>query len=176
LAILLGLLANSNAYGLFISFSLSLTLLAEFCFDSKHRQQYFSQSQKYDLFLSIVIITFSLILSFYIISPPTDSYLYGGLNNCWVIQLDIRHLLISMGRIFGSYLLIIPAHKKLLDLMVCALIALFIVILTLIKLSKKPVPFFFYIIGNCIIFAFTYLKFIGGSRHYGDFYLVFIAA
>ncbi|MEH1824698.1 MAG: hypothetical protein V7L22_04905 [Nostoc sp.] len=176
LAILLGLLANSNVYGLFVSFSLSLTLLAEFCFDSEHRHQYFSQSQKYDLFLSIVIITFSFILSIYIITPPTDSYLYGGLNNGWVIQLDIRHLLISMGRIFGSYLLIIPAHKKLLDLIVCALITLFVVILTLIKLSKKPVPFFFYSIGNCIILAFTYFRFIGGSRHYGHFYLIFIAA
>ncbi|MEH2112894.1 hypothetical protein [Nostoc sp.] len=176
LAIVLGLLANSNAYGLFVAFSLSLTLLAEFCFDSEHRHQYFSQSQKFDLFLSIVITTFSFVLSIYIITPPTDSYLYGGLNNGWVIQLDIRHLLVSMGRIFGSYLLIIPAHKKLLDLIVCALITLFFVILTLIKLSKKPVPFFFYIISNCIIFAFTYLRFLGGSRHYGHFYLIFITA
>ncbi|OKH31580.1 hypothetical protein FACHB389_21255, partial [Nostoc calcicola FACHB-389] len=52
LAILLGLLANSSAYGLLVSFSLALTLLAEFCFDSEHRKQYFNQSQKYDLFLS----------------------------------------------------------------------------------------------------------------------------
>ncbi|MEH2247116.1 hypothetical protein [Nostoc sp.] len=176
LAILLGLLANSNVYGLFVSFSLSLTLLAEFCFDSQHRQQYFSQSQKSDLFLSIVIIISSFILSIYILTPPTDSYLYGGLNNGWLMQLDIRHLLRSIGRIFGSYLLIIPAHKRWLDLIVCAAIALFIVILTLIKLSKKPVPLFFYIIGTCVIFAFTYLRFIGMPRHFGHFYLVLIAA
>lgn len=176
LAILLGLLANSNVYGFFVSFSLSLTLLAEFCFDSEHRQQYFSQSQKYDLFLSIVIIISSFILSIYILTPPTDSYLYGGLNNGWLMQLDIRHLLRSIGRIFGSYLLIIPAHKRWLDLIVCAAIALFIVILTLIKLSKKPVTLFFYIIGTCVIFAFTYLRFIGMPRHFGHFYLVMIAA
>ncbi len=176
LAILLGLLANSSAYGLLVSFSLSLTLLAEFCFDSEHRQQYFNQSQKYDLFLSIVIIAFSFILSIYIISPPTDSYLHGGLNNGWVMQLDIRHFLRSIGRIFGSYLLIIPQHKKWLDLIVCAIIALFIVILTLIKLSKKPVPLFFYIIGTCVIFAFTYLRFTGMPRHFGHLYLVLIAA
>ncbi|WP_180277357.1 hypothetical protein [Nostoc sp. 'Peltigera malacea cyanobiont' DB3992] len=82
----------------------------------------------------------------------------------------------SIGRIFGSYLLIIPAHKKWLDLIVCAIIALSIVILSLIKLSKKPVAFFFYIIGNSIIFAFTYLRFIGMPRHFGHFYLVLIAA
>ncbi|MBN3871657.1 hypothetical protein [Nostoc sp. JL33] len=176
LAILLGLLANSSAYGLLVSFSLSLTLLAEFSFDSDHRQQYFNQSQKYDLFLSIVLIIFCFLLSLYILTPPTDSYLYGGLKNGWIIQLDIRHFLRSIGRIFGSYLLIIPAHKKWLDLIVCAIIALSIVILSLIKLSKKPVAFFFYIIGNSIIFAFTYLRFIGMPRHFGHFYLVLIAA
>ncbi|WP_392530619.1 hypothetical protein [Nostoc sp. C117] len=176
LAVLLGLLANSSAHALLVSFSLSLTLLAEFCFDSEHRQQYFSQSQKYDLFLSILIIIFSFILSIYIITPPTDSYLYGGLNNGWVTQLDMRHLLRSIGRIFGSYLLIIPAHKKWLDLIVCAIVALFIIVLTLIKLSKKPVPFFLYLIGNCVIFAFTYFRFIGMIRHFGHFYLIFIAA
>ncbi|MFW9258521.1 hypothetical protein [Nostoc sp. CALU 546] len=176
LAILLGLLANSSAYGLLVSFSLLLTLLAEFCFDNEHRQQYFSQSKKYDLFLSILIVIFSFILSIYIITPPTDSYLHGGLNNGWLIQLDIRHLLRSIGRIFGSYLLIIPAHKNWLDLIVCAIIALFIVILTLIKLSEKPVAFFFYFIGSCIIFAFTYLRFIGMPRHFGHLYLILIAA
>ncbi|MEH2397085.1 hypothetical protein [Nostoc sp.] len=176
LAILLGLLANSSAYGLLVSFSLLLTLLAEFSFDSEHRQQYFSQSQKYDLFLSILIVIFSFILSIYILTPPIDSYLHGGLNNGWVIQLDIRHLLKSIGRIFGSYLLIIPQHKRWLDLIVCTIIALLIVILTLIKLSKKPIPFCFYIIGNCVIFAFTYFRFIGMPRHFGHFYLVLIAA
>ncbi|MEH1839019.1 MAG: hypothetical protein V7L20_09675 [Nostoc sp.] len=176
LAILLGLLANSSAYGLLVSFSLSLTLLAEFCFDNEHRQQYFSQNRKYDLFLSIVIITFSFILSIYIITPPTDSYLHGGLNNGWLTKLDIRHLLRSISRIFGAYFLIIPQYKKWLDLIICTIISLIIVILTLIKLSKKPVPLFFYIIGNFVIFAFTYFRFIGMPRHFGHFYLVMIAA
>jgi hypothetical protein len=176
LAILLGLLANSSAYGLLVSFSLALTLLAEFCFDSEHRQQYFSQSQKYDLFLSIAIIIFSFILSVYILTPPIDSYLHGGLNNGWIVTLDIRHFLRSIGRIFGSYLLIIPAHKKWIDLIACALITLFIIVLTLLKLSKKPVPLFFYILGNCVIFAFTYLRFLGMPRHFGHLYLVLIAA
>lgn len=176
LAILLGLLANSSAYGLLVSFSLSLTLLAEFCFDSEHRRQYFSQSQKYDLFLSIIIIIVSFILCIYIITPPTDSYLHGGLNNGWLTKLDIRHFLRSVSRIFGAYLLIIPQHKKWLDLIICATIGLLIVILTLIKLSKKPVALLFYIIGSSVIFTFTYFRFIGMPRHFGHLYLVLIAA
>lgn len=175
LAILLGLLANSSAYALFVSFSLFLTLLVEFCFDSEHRNQYFSQSQKYDLFLSIAIIIFSFVLSIYMIIPPADSYLHGGLNNGWIIQLDIRNLLKSISRLFGSYFLIIP-HKRWLDLIICSSIALFVVILTIISLLKKPFSIFLYIVGNFTILAFTYLKFAGTTRHLGHLYLVLIAA
>lgn len=175
LAILLGLLANSSAYALLVAFSLSLTLLVEFCFDSEHRKQYFHQSRKFDLFFSITIIIFSLILSAYIITPPGDSYLHGGLNNGWSIQLDIRNLLKSINRLFASYFLIIP-HKKWLDSIACAFIALFIFTVTLIKLGKKPIPLFFYTIGNGLILTFTYLRFAGSPRHYGHFYLVLIAA
>ncbi|MBH8563546.1 hypothetical protein I8748_15345 [Nostoc sp. CENA67] len=175
LAILLGLLANSSIYAFFVSFSLALTLLVEFCFDSEHRKQYFSQSHKYDLFLSIGIIIFSFILTIYIVTPPVDSYLHGGLNNGWIMQLDIRNLLRSIDRLFASYFLIVP-HKRWLDLTVCAFIALSIVTFIVIKLCKKPFPLFFYIIGNGVILAFTYLRFAGSPRHFGHFYLVLIAA
>jgi hypothetical protein len=175
LVILLGLLANSSAYALFVSFSLSLTLLVEFCFDSEHRKQYFSQSRKYDLLLSIGIIVFAFILAISIITPPADSYLSGGLKNGWVMQLDFRNLLRSIDRVFASYFLIVP-HKKWLDLSICALITLFVFVLTLIKLCKKPFPLLFYIVGNGVILTFTYLKFPGSPRHYGHFYLILIAA
>ncbi|WP_414576768.1 hypothetical protein [Anabaena sp. CCY 9402-a] len=175
LAVLLGLLANSSAYALFVSFSLSLTLLAEFCFDSEHRQQYFSQTQKYDLFLSVGVIIFSFLLSIYIITPPVDSYLHGGLDDGWLIKLDIRHFLRSMGRLFGSYFLILPKQKWL-DLSICAGIALFMFFLTVIKLAKKPFSVFLYIVGNCVILAFTYLRFFGVPRHFGHFYLILIAS
>ncbi|WP_414544267.1 hypothetical protein [Nostoc sp. CCY0012] len=175
LAILLGLLANSSAYALLVAFCLALTLLVEFCFDIEHRNQYLNQSQKYDLFLSAGIIIFSFILSAYIITPPADSYLHGGLNSGWVNQLDLRNLFRSIGRLFGSYFLIIPTHKRWLDLIVCGFIALFIAALTVIKLSKKPFALFFYIIGNSVILAFTYLRFAGMPRHFGHLYLILIA-
>ncbi|AFY42632.1 hypothetical protein [Nostoc sp. PCC 7107] len=178
LAILLGLLANSSAYALLVSFSLSLTLLVEFYLDSEHRKQYFQQSKKYDLFLSIGIIIFSFILSAYIITPPGDSYLHGGLNNGWTLQIDIRHLLKGINRLFASYFLIIP-QRRWLDSIICAAIALFIFALTLIKLFKKPFPLFFYTLGNGVILTFIYfryLQFPGSPRHLGHLYLVLIAA
>ncbi|WP_414521097.1 hypothetical protein [Umezakia ovalisporum] len=175
LAILLSLLANSSAYALFISLALLLTLLVELCFDIEHRHHYFSQSNKYDLFLSLVIIIFALLLSVYIITPPADSYLHGGLNDGWVKEFDLRHLLRSLGRLFGGYFLIIPTHKRWLDLTVCGLIILFIVALSIINLSKKPLALFFYITANSVILAFTYLRFAGAPRHFGHFYLIMIA-
>ncbi|AFZ24351.1 hypothetical protein Cylst_2112 [Cylindrospermum stagnale PCC 7417] len=176
LGIFLGLLANSNAYGLFVSVSLLLTLLVEFCFDIEQRNQYLIKSKNSDLFLSILIILFFYLLAIYIITPPADSYLHGGLSNGWFLRLDIRHLFKCIGRLFGGYFLIIPTSKRWLDLIICAIIALFIVGLTLIKLIKKPVPLFFYIITNCVILAFSYFRFIGDSRHFGHFYLVLLAA
>ncbi|MGM3305076.1 hypothetical protein ACSQ6I_03670 [Anabaena sp. WFMT] len=177
LAILLGLMANSNAYALFISFTLVLTLIVEFCFDIEHRHQYFRQNKKYDLFISVAIIISCFILAINIITPPADSYLHGGLSNGWSVTLDIRHLLKSIGRLFSGYFLIIPTSKRWLDLIVCTLIALSAIALTLLKLSKKPIPLFFYTLGTLEILMFAYLKFAGsGLRHFGHFYLVFIAA
>lgn len=176
LAIFLGLLANSNAYGLFISLSLSLMLLVELCFDSEQQNHYFIKSKKYDLFLSIAIIVFSYILAIYILTPPADSYLNGGLKSGWLLQFDLRHLLKSLGRLFGSYFLIIPTSKRWLDLIICAIIALFMVGLTLIRLCKKHYVLLFYILANCIMLAFSYFRFIGAARHYGHFYLVLLAA
>ncbi|MBD2691915.1 hypothetical protein [Anabaena catenula] len=177
LAILLGLMANTNAYALLISFAFLLTLIFEFCFDIEHRQQYLQKNKKADLFISIAIIIACYILAINIITPPADSYLHGGLNTGWSMTLDLRHFLKSIGRLFGGYFLIIPASKRWLDLIVCAVIAIVMVILTLIKLSKKPFALFFYIIGTLEIFTFAYLRFSGsGPRHFGHFYLILLAA
>ncbi|MBD2496417.1 hypothetical protein [Nostoc sp. FACHB-280] len=175
LSIFIGLLANSSAYGLLVSFALSLTLLFEFCFDSQHRKNYFVQSRNYDLILSFGIVIFFYILSIYIITPPANSYLHGGLSHGWSINLDIFNLLKSINRLFASYLLIIP-KKRLLDLIICTIISILIFTLYLIKFSKKPVVLFMYTVGNFILLAFTYLRFTGNHRHFGHFYLVFIAA
>lgn len=175
LACLLGLLANSSAYALLVALSLTLTLLAEFCFDSSHRQLYFNRSRKYDLFLSIVIVIFLFLLSIYIIKPPGDSYLHGGLEDGWVFQLDIRRFLISISRLLGSYFLVLP-KRQFLDLSIFAFLTAFVFIFISIKLAKKPFALCLYFIGNLIILTFTYLRFAGHTRHYGHLYLLLIAS
>lgn len=173
LAILLGLLANSSAYALFVSFSLFLTLLGEFCFNHNHRNEYFSKAKKYDLPLSCIFLLSCFTLAVSIIKPPLDSNLHGGLNSGWFLQIDLHHFLLSLGRIFGAYFLILPKHQWL-DLIVCGLIAVFVIVLTVLKIRKKPFSLSFYILANGIIFAFTYLRFLGHNRHFAHFYIVLI--
>ena len=177
LTLWLGLMANSNAYALFVSVALTFMLFLEFCFDHNHRKAYFKNSKNYDFYLSLLILISLYLLAIYIIMPPPDSANHGGLTGGWTQGLDLRHLFRAIGRLFGSYLMIIPNSKKWLDLIVCGLITLFMCGLTVFKLAKKPFPLAFYLTGNFIILSFTYFRFIGGGhRHLGYFYLVLIAA
>ena len=177
LSILLGLMANSNAYVLFISFALSLTLLTEFCLDTEHRKLYLSQSKPYDLPASFLILLLCYLLALYIIIPPVDSYNHGGLVSGWFTQFDLHRIFVSLGRLFAGYTLITPASKKWIDLIVCGFIAVFIFVLTLLKLFPKKLPLFFYTVATFEILAFTYFRFLGiGPRHFGHFYLVLISS
>ena len=177
LSILLGLMANSNAYALFISFALSLTLLLEFFLDTEHRKHYLSQSRKYDLPASCLILLLCYLLAIYIIIPPADSYNHGGLASGWFIQADLHRFFVTLGRLFAGYTLITPTSKRWIDLIFCGLIALFIFVLTLFKLFPKRLPTFFYVAATFEILAFTYLRFLGiGPRHFGHFYLILLSS
>lgn len=69
LAVLLGLLANSSAYALIVSFCLLLTLMIEFSLDHEHRHQYFRASKNMIYFES-----FDYCLFFY----PGNFYNYSS--------------------------------------------------------------------------------------------------
>ncbi|NET01785.1 MAG: hypothetical protein F6K61_14670 [Sphaerospermopsis sp. SIO1G1] len=177
LSLLLGLLANTNAYAVFISFALIVTLLVELCFDIEHRNEYSQQAKKYDLIISLIIIVASYFLAISMITPPADSYLHGGLSDGWLTTLDIKHIFKTLGKFFGGYYLIIPTSKRWLDLIGCGIIAGLTMVFTVIKLSKKPIPLFFYLLVNLEIITFAYLRFAGsGHRHFGHFYIALIAA
>ncbi len=177
-AFLLGLMANTNVYPLLVSLALSSMLLLELVFNQKHRKTYFKQAKKYDLSLSIVILIVLYIIAIYIILPPGDSNNHGGLDEGWVFYFDFHRLLIALVRLIAGYFIIIPSSSQWLDfdLILCALIAVFIFGLTLIKLVKKPLIFWFYLSANLAIFAFTYVKFLGSTRHFGFLYLTLITA
>lgn len=176
LALLMSLMANSNAYALFISFALAIMLAAEFIFDGEFRSHYLKNAPKYDLAIALVILLGGLLLSIYIIAPPLDSTNHGGVD-AWFFQFDLRRLLRAIGRLFASYTLIVPHGERWLDLSICTLVTGFIFFLNLTSFLKKPFSLLLYGLGTLGILAFTYFRFLGlGPRHYGHFFLILIAA
>lgn len=166
---LLVLLANSNVYALLIAISLALTLAIELLFAPKLRHNWI------DITLSAALVTAGFAISLYYILPPSD--IANQAMGEYVTGIDIRQLLKSIGRIFGGYYIIIPNGARYLDLAVCGAIAMASCCLAAIKLIKKPYALIFYVLGNGIILAFTYAKFMPSAiRHYGNFYLVLLAS
>ncbi|MEM7794651.1 MAG: hypothetical protein AAF579_09385 [Cyanobacteria bacterium P01_C01_bin.118] len=169
LAGLLVLLANSNVYGLLIAIALALTLAIELLFEPKLRHNWL------DILFSAALITTGCAVALYFILPPSD--VANQALGEYVTGIDMRQLLKAVGRIFGGYYIIIPNGARYLDLSVCAAIALGSCYLVAIKLIKKPYALIFYLLGNGILLAFTYAKFMPSAiRHYGNFYLILIAA
>ncbi|NEZ66581.1 hypothetical protein D0962_28110 [Leptolyngbyaceae cyanobacterium CCMR0082] len=169
LAGLLVLLANTNVYAFLIAIALALTLGLELVFDAKLRRNWL------DILFSGGLIIAGYAMALHFILPP--SYVANQALEGYVTGLDIRHLLRAIGRIFGGYYVIIPNGRQYLDLLVCGVLALGSCWLVCLKLVKKPYPLAFYLLGNGIILGFTYAKFMPNSiRHFGNFYLILIAA
>ena len=175
-AIVLALMANSNAYALFIATALLAMLGLEFILDSEARSHYLEQSNPYDLIVSLLIVGISFGYAVYILIPPADSYNHGGLN-AWKLKLDIRRIFQAWGRIYAGYTLILPASRRWLDLLASGSLLLFVLIIFLLKLSKKPLALAFFLIAYGEMLGFSYFRFLGdGPRHFGHYYLVLIAA
>jgi hypothetical protein len=93
------------------------------------------------------------------------------------LQFDLHQLARAISRIWNSYILIlVPADSRRLDVLIFAIISLFILVVVAIALLEKPLSLFFYLIGTLEILAFTYIKFLGSPRHYGHLYIILIAS
>ena len=169
LAGLLVLLANSNVYALLIAIALTLTLALELLLEANLRRNWL------DILCSSGLIIAGYTLALYFILPPSD--VADQALGEYVTGIDIHQLLKTIGRIFGGYYIIIPNGARYLDLSVCGAIALISIFWVSIRLAKKPYALSFYLLGNGILLSFTYAKFMPSAvRHYGNFYLVLIAA
>jgi len=174
LAILLLLMANANAYCLFIATALGITLILEYLLGS--RIGFSSTAGKLNIFSSLAIFFLGILGSISQMIPPTDSTLQGGLS-LWRLQFDPRHLATALTRVWSSYLPVItPADSKYLDVIVFALISLLLLLWISTILRHKPVAWCFYSLATLEILVFTYTKFLGSARHYGHLYIILIAA
>ena len=183
LACLLALLANSNIYGLFIAFSLTITLILELLLNDLQRKKFLHQkytslklSPKIDIIGSGIVILSSFFLSAYTILPPAQVVTKKVLTEIST-KSNLEQFLVSLGRLLGGYTLLIPNSARLLDLVVCGIIAIVLFVIFFTSFIDKILPLFFFTFSTLQILAFSYFSFPGrGPRHFGHFYFILIAA
>ena len=169
LAGLVVLLANSNVYALWMAISITLTLALEFLFEAKRPRPWL------DIMGSSLLIVVGCAVSLYFILPPSD-VANSALGESF-FYFDLDRLLSTVGRFFAGYYTVIPNRRRLLDVVVCTLVAIAAFVLVSLHLIKKPYALTFYLAANGLILGFTYAKFMPRFiRHFGNFYLVLFAA
>lgn len=174
LAVILFLLANTNAYCLFIAIALGLILIVEYSLGKKITNS-LNASRK-NMISSIIIFALGIISSLAQLIPPTDSTLQGGLAK-WMLRFDMKHLAAALSRIWNSYMVIlVPGDSRYLDVVIFALLSLILFAFTSTILIKKPIAFLLYIFGTLEIIFFIYVKFLGSARHYGHLYILLIVS
>ena len=182
LAIILALLANTNAYCLLITVALIMALVIEYIVT-----KYINLDINLDINLeitlnaslqnslcSLLIVILGIGLSVILLMPPGDSTLQGGADQ-WFLQWDFHRFNQALTRIWNSYILVlVPGDSKPPDVFLFALISLGILTFVTTIFLEYPIVLCFYLIGTGGIILFTYLKFLGSARHYGHLYLILI--
>jgi hypothetical protein len=172
LAIILFLMANSNAYCLLLAFAFSITLALEYILQTPLNQNLLAK--KYDIILSSLIVLAGITISLIQLIPPQDSNLAGGLSGV-TLNFDFNHLTKTLARIWNSYIIIlVPGESQQLSLFFFSIISLAFFGFFTISFIKKPIILFLYCFGTIEILVFTYIKFIGAPRHYGHLYILLI--
>ncbi len=174
LGFILAIMANTNAYCLLISLALGLTLAIEYIF--RDYFQYQTKASQFDIITALIIFLLGILISVFMLLPPSDSNLQGGASQ-WFFYFDFNRLTQTITRIWRSYILvIIPSDSKPIDLFIFSFFSLGLFTFSLLMLIRKPLALLFYLLGSLEILAFTYAKFLGSQRHYGHLYIILITA
>ncbi len=172
-AICIGLLTNTQALAWALAFACGNTLFIDWISNPDQRKSYLNQKLwKFDLFISLLILTsFSLFGAFSLIQVSEKAGIIASL------PFDLHQFLKSLGQILGGYILVIPNSKRWLDLIICGLIAIYLIVSTVSFIRKSKSGISFYLSGILFLFGFNYFLYIGtGARHYGYYYLILIGA
>lgn len=173
-AVILALLANTNAYCLFIAFALGLTLILEYAIASKIQIKLVASP--INIVTSLMIFLGGLMVSFLMIIPPKNSNLHGG-ESGWFFHFDWQRLGQAICRIWNSYIIILtPGDNQNLSLFFFAIVSLTLLAFFATLFRDRIVVLFFYLFASLEIVSFTYVRFLGYPRHYGHLYFVLIAS
>jgi hypothetical protein len=174
ISVILALMANTNAYCLFIAIALGMTLSLEYFF--KRKLDYKLKASSQNIIISLIIFIVGIIISTAMLIPPMDSTLAGGASQ-WMLNFNFQHLLRAITRIWNSYILVVvPGDSNITEVSIFAVLSLGLLIFTVTIFIEKPIILFFYAIATLEILIFTYVKFLGITRHYGHLYIVLISS
>ena len=173
LSVFLLILANTNAYCLFISISLGLALTFEYILQERLGESF--TANRTDLISSLAIFVLGIVSSLAQLIPPVDSTLQGGLSG-WTLYFDLRHLATALIRIWNSYIVILIPGDSSIEVFIFAVLALGLFLFASTLLIRRPVALLVYLVGTLEIILFTYVKFLGSARHYGHLYILLIVS
>ncbi len=168
----IGLLANTQALSWSLAFAIGMTLVLDWFLNHNQRKNYKrNKNWIVDLTTSISISSILLFFGAFSLFQVRDSV------KLLTSFIDIRHFLRVIGQIFGGYMLIIPDSSRFFDLVLCALIALILLISTITFIKFYRPALIYFTSGILFLFLFNYFLFIGdGSRHYGYYFLLIISS
>jgi hypothetical protein len=168
LAGVLFLLANTNAYGLLLSFSLGVALAVEYFWSKRASKAPGEFAAGAALWLA------GLATSALVIAPPRDSTLAGGASG-WTLTFDANHFFTALSRIWSGYItVLVPNDAHAWEMVLFSVPALAMVAFGALVMARHPIALTFYLIATFGIFALTYARFIGAPRHFGHFWVALV--
>tara|TARA_Y100001968_G_C19436530_1_gene760026 strand:+ start:1339 stop:2901 length:1563 start_codon:yes stop_codon:yes gene_type:complete len=172
LSLVIGLQTNTHAFSWAIAFACFICLIADWIVNHESRRHYMSKSYwRYDLLFSFLLLISLSAFSAYSLLQVSGSV---DLSPSFI---DLRHFFRVFGRIFGGYLLVIPDSSRWLDLLIAFSFSLLFLSVTIFLLRRSLQALVFFVSGFLFLFLFNYFIYLGvGSRHYGYYFLIFIAS
>ncbi len=177
----LGLLANTNLYGLIFAITFVLGLLIEYLLQA-NRDRLLNYPKKVFI-ISILITLFGIFISIVQILPPPDASFSPG----WTTGLQIKQLakvLVTVGKAYAPlpnffnyqfWNTTLLTAVKIVAAGIGTIFSLGLLGFTLIAFIQKPVVFSIYLTGTFGILSFMYFKYIGSLRHCGHLFILLIA-
>lgn len=186
LATVLSLLANTNVYGFIIALCMALTL----GFERIVERDRFLAATKGNLIASLTVFISGAVMALIQLIPPADAPFKGQtitLTESDVLLISKTRLLATLTTIWRSYVPIPNFFRYnfwntnflLIGVTALSILAvlfsLWFFFFVAASFMAKPPVLFLYLSGTCGILLFTYAKYLGGARHHGHLFILFLA-
>ena len=175
LLITLFLLANTSWYGFIIAFSLAMTVLLDFIIYKNSAVKLFFSSKKSYFAVAALLVVIPLVI--WQLIPPLDSpYIGEWVSNKKAATIVYKSYvpipsLINLHFRDSNVINLIQIPLKL-KLYIMAFLSLSFLFFTSVLFIRKPVVFFLYVFSNISILLFSYVKFLGYTRHHGHLFII----